>query len=158
MTTTANPISLARTLRRRGRSERGAALLEVARTLPILLLGAVGICEFGRAYQTWQVLTNAAREGARIAVLPGIDDNAVENRVQEYMAAGQLSEADGATVTITRDNEIAMGAGTATASRVEVAYPYTFSVLQPVANLVVAGSTVGAPITMTATATMRNEM
>ena len=26
----------------------------------------VGIFEFGRAYQTWQVLTNAAREGARI--------------------------------------------------------------------------------------------
>ena len=50
----------------RTNSERGAALLEVALTLPLLLLVAVGIFEFGRAYQTWQVLTNAAREGARL--------------------------------------------------------------------------------------------
>jgi hypothetical protein len=31
-------------------------------------------------------------------------------------------------------------------------------VLQPVARLVVAGSTVGEPLSMTASATMRNEM
>ena len=49
--------------------ERGAALLETALTVPMILLISVGIFEFGRAYQTWQVLTNAAREGARIAVL-----------------------------------------------------------------------------------------
>ena len=55
---------------RRFGSERGAAIIETALTLPILLLVAVGIFEFGRAYQTWQVMTNAAREGARVAVLP----------------------------------------------------------------------------------------
>ncbi|PYR71259.1 MAG: hypothetical protein DMF88_00460 [Acidobacteria bacterium] len=53
------------------RDERGAALVEMALTLPLMLLVSAGIFEFGRAYQTWQVLTNAAREGARIAVLPG---------------------------------------------------------------------------------------
>ncbi len=50
------------------KNERGAALIEAAVTIPIILLIAVGIFEFGRAYQTWQVLTNAAREGARVAV------------------------------------------------------------------------------------------
>ena len=50
---------------RRCLSQRGTALLEAAVTIPILLLIAVGIFEFGRAYQTWQVVTNAAREGAR---------------------------------------------------------------------------------------------
>ena len=74
------------------KSERGAALLEAAITLPMLLLVAVGIFEFGRAYQTWQILTNAAREGARIAVLPAPTNGNVETRVREYMAAGQLSE------------------------------------------------------------------
>ena len=54
----------------RVKSERGAALLEAAITIPMLLLISVGIFEFGRAWQTWQVLTNAAREGARLAVLP----------------------------------------------------------------------------------------
>src|SRR5439155_4823448 len=57
-------------MRKRSRSERGAAIIETALTLPLLLLVAVGIFELGRAYQTWEVLTNAAREGARVAILP----------------------------------------------------------------------------------------
>ena len=55
---------------RRAKSERGAALIEAAITIPLLLLISVGIFEFGRAWQTSQVLTNAAREAARLAVLP----------------------------------------------------------------------------------------
>ena len=142
---------------KRRTSERGAALLEVALTLPLLLLVAGGIFEFGRAYQTWQVLTNAAREGARVAVLPGTTDASVEERVQTYLESGLIAGASDAVVTITRNNVIAIGAGTATASRVQVAFPFSFIVLQPVARLVVAGSTLGAPLTMTASATMRNE-
>ena len=46
---------------KRLKGQRGAALLETAITLPIILLVSVSIFEFGRAYQTWQVLTNAAR-------------------------------------------------------------------------------------------------
>jgi Flp pilus assembly protein TadG len=55
---------------KRIKNQRGAATARTAITLPLILLITVGIFEFGRAYQTWQVLTNAAREGARIAVLP----------------------------------------------------------------------------------------
>ena len=58
-----------RLTRRLIKNERGAALLETAITIPLILLISVAIFEFGRAYQTWQVLTNAAREGARIAIL-----------------------------------------------------------------------------------------
>lgn len=141
----------------RSRSERGAALVETALTLPLLLLITVGLIELGRAYQTWQVLTNAAREGARVAVLPGVGDEAVRERVRAYMQAGQLPAADAATITITRDHEIAIGSGWATASRVEIGYPFTFIALGPVAELVAAGSTAGEPLTVRASATMRNE-
>jgi Flp pilus assembly protein TadG len=129
----------------------------MALTLPLMLLVAIGIVEFGRAYQTWQVLTNAAREGARIAVLPGIDDATVTSRVQSYMSDGQLPNSATATIDITRNNTIAIGTGTASASRVTVNYPFTFMVLQPVAQLINPSSTVGAPLTMSATALMRNE-
>lgn len=149
---------MAKTRRARTTSERGQAMLEVALTLPLLLLVAIGIFEFGRAYQTWQILTNAAREGARVAVLPGIDDDAVEERVQEYLAAGLIPDPGDADVTIDRDTTVDIGAGTASASRVDVAYPFTFIVLQPVARLVVSGSMMGAPLMMTTSATMRNEM
>jgi len=139
------------------RNERGAALLEVALTMPLMLFIAIGIVEFGRAYQTWQVLTNAAREGARIAVLPGTDDASVTTRVRSYMTDGQLDKAATAAVSITRNNTISIGAGTTSASRVTVDYPFTFIVLQPIARMVVSNSTAGAPLTMTASALMRNE-
>ena len=46
----------------------------------------VGIFEFGRAYQTWQVLTNAAREGARMAVISGTTDADITARVPQLHA------------------------------------------------------------------------
>ena len=140
-----------------GGSERGAALVETALVFPLVLLVAVSIFEFGRAYQTWQVLTNAAREAARVAVLPGSTSGNVTARARAYMTAGQLPEAGNATVAITPVALDLGGGVTATASRVSVDYPFRFIVLQPVARLVVRGSTAGTPLTMTATAVMRNE-
>ena len=141
----------------RSRSDSGSALIEMALTLPLMLLVSVGIFEFGRAYQTWQVVTNAAREGARIAILPGTTDAMVSARVRTYRSDGQLSDSTSATVTIVRDATIAMGAGTASASRITVNYPFTFMALQPIARLVDSRSTAGAPLTMTVSALMRNE-
>ena len=132
--------------------------METALTLPLLLLVSVGIFEFGRAYQTWQVLTNAAREGARVAVLPNVAPGAPQARALAYMQSGQLSNAAGATIAVNPAVPISLGAaGTATGSRVTVSYPFQFIVLQPVARLIVAGSMTGAPIVITASAEMRNE-
>ena len=139
------------------RDQRGAALLEMAFTLPLLLLITVGIFEFGRAFEVWQVLTNAAREGARVAVLPGISDSMVTARVQQYANAGVLDAGVTPTVTIQRDSTISYGSGTASGSKVTVSYPFRFIVLQGVARMIATGSTVGAPFTMAASATMRNE-
>ncbi len=52
-------------------SEEGAELLEMALVLPILLMLLLGIIAFGRAYDIYQTITRAAREGARQAVLTG---------------------------------------------------------------------------------------
>jgi Flp pilus assembly protein TadG len=139
------------------RNERGQALLETAIALPLVLLISVGIFEFGRAYQTWQVLTNASREAARIAILPGTTDADIRNRVQQYLAAGQLDAAATATVTIDRTTTVTVGLGTAPSTQITVNYPFNFIVLNPVAKLVVTSSTVGAAFTMSAQAEMRNE-
>jgi Flp pilus assembly protein TadG len=139
------------------RDERGSALLETALTLPLILLVSVSIFEFGRAYQMEQVLTNAAREGARVAVLPGTSATDVQSRVVGYLNSGQVPDASTATVTVTSNVPISIGTGTANGSRVTVNYPFSFIVLNPVARLVVSNSTAGAPITMSASAEMRNE-
>jgi Flp pilus assembly protein TadG len=139
------------------RDDRGTALIEMAFTLPLLLLISLGIIEFGRAFQTWQILTNAAREGARVAVLPGMSDSMVTARVQEYIDAGVLDASVTPTITIQRNATISYGTGTASGSKVLVSYPYKFMVLNGIAKLVVSGTTVGSDFTMATSATMRNE-
>ena len=135
------------------RNERGAALLETAITIPIVLLISVAIFEFGRAYQTWQVLTNAAREGARVAILADMTDGQVQTTVRSYMTSGRLPNAATAAVNIERN--VAMGVNSA--SRVTVNYPFQFMVLNPVIRLVNRSSTTGQPLTMQSVALMRNE-
>jgi Flp pilus assembly protein TadG len=139
------------------KSERGAALLEAAITLPMLLLIAVGIFEFGRAYQTWQILTNAAREGARIAVLPDPTPGNVETRVRDYMQAGQLSEAGTAAVDVNRSATMTVNGAPVSVSQVSIDYPFSFIVLQPVARLVAPTTSLGGAVVMHAQALMRNE-
>lgn len=146
-----------RRLRKLWRRDEGAALVEAAFVLPLLLFVSVAIIEFGRAFQTWQIVTNAAREGARVAVLPGMTDDAIKTRVQDYMNMG-ISSPGSATITIDRTTTVSIGgAATASASKVQVDYPFTFIVLQPLGELLVRGSTVGNAFTMRSAAIMRNE-
>jgi Flp pilus assembly protein TadG len=141
------------------KNERGTALLETALTLPLVLLVSVGIFEFGRAYQMQQVLTNAAREGARLAVTPNTTTGQVQTRVQTYLQSGQVPNWGSATVDVTAPVPIDIGAGaTADGTKVTVNYPFSFMVLNPVVRLIQKDSTLGAGVvTMTASAEMRNE-
>jgi Flp pilus assembly protein TadG len=133
--------------------ERGAALLEAAVTVPLILLISVGIFEFGRAYQTQQVLTNAAREGARLAVLDGPTDAEIRTRVNNYLTGGGLTSLSDGNIGVNR----LVPFNGATASQITINYPFQFMVLNPVVRLVVPTSTTGEAINMTAAALMRNE-
>ena len=143
----------------RARREDGTALIEAAFTLPIMLLVCIGILEFGRAYQAWQVVTNASREGARVAVLPEYPDASVTNRVKTYLTNGGLESAavTNTQVVITTTNISVSGTVTAPAASVRVEYPFQFMVLGPIAQLVVKDSKAGEAFTMVATTVMRNE-
>jgi len=56
---------MTRKLTLRLNSQEGAAMIEFAIILPLLLLFIFGIIEFSLALFNQQVITNAAREGAR---------------------------------------------------------------------------------------------
>jgi Flp pilus assembly protein TadG len=151
-------MSTQRSLVRRLCGQRGQALIETALTLPIVLVISISIFEFGRALQVWQLLTNAAREGARVAVLPGASVAGVKDRVFQYMEAGGLENIDKEKqISVNSDVEIMMSGNPVSASQITIAYPYSFMVLNPVMQLIAPGSDVGTPITMTASALMRNE-
>lgn len=51
-------------------SEKGSELLEFALVFTLLMMLMLGIVVFSRAYNVYQTITRAAREGARVAVLP----------------------------------------------------------------------------------------
>jgi Flp pilus assembly protein TadG len=73
------------------RRRHAAHLVEFAVVVPIFLLFVFGILEYCRYIMTLQVMTNAAREGARYAVVTTNDMNAnptqdVQNWVFNYMA------------------------------------------------------------------------
>ncbi len=55
--------------RRRTRTGRGQALVEFALVLPIFILVLVAVFDLGRAVFAYNTLTNAAREGARMAIV-----------------------------------------------------------------------------------------
>jgi Flp pilus assembly protein TadG len=90
------------------RARRGAALVEAALVLPVVLMFLFGILEYGRYVMMRQVLTNAAREGARYAQIhtqpltvgsttSGNTTTDVTNRINQALAGQKLS---GQTVSI----------------------------------------------------------
>jgi Flp pilus assembly protein TadG len=111
-----------------------------------------GIFEAGLFLNTRQVLTNAAREGARLAVTPLSGTNtlpttaAIQDRVNEYLASANIK---GATTTVTPAVSVVTGSVTTVYTQVQVqkdykvlTVPYFFKMLQ---------------VTLTGEALMRNE-
>ncbi len=54
-------------------NKNGAAAVEFALILPLLILVVFGIIEFGLLLYNQQVITNASREGARAGIVVGLD-------------------------------------------------------------------------------------
>lgn len=68
-----------------GERQRGANLVEMVVVLPLLLLLVVGIVDFGRAFYTLVVVTNASREGARCAARYPFDEGLAVDTVVRYV-------------------------------------------------------------------------
>ncbi len=139
-------------MRGRRPDRRGQALVEFALTLPLLMLLLMGIVEIGRAWNMKQTLTDAAREGARLAVvadplLPTVakTDTAVKLRVQGYVRTAGM---DSTRVRVSYPAGLKTGTGQVTAVR--VAYPFRFVTLQRLASVVQLDS-------LRTTVRMRNE-
>ena len=139
----------------RGRLDRGQSLVEMAMVLPLLLILFGGIVDFGLLFQRYEVLTNAAREGARIAVLPGYTDaTLIQDRVAAYIATGLGAAPPSGDLTTTVVRNVAVGDFQAV--RVTVTLKSTFVILGPIMGLFSGGD--WTVITLTAQSTMRCEL
>ena len=134
------------------RHDEGQSMVEFAILLPILMAVVIGIFEFGRAWNTQQVLTNAAREGVRLAVIPTSSLGDVQTAISNRLSEAGLNPGLG-VMTVE-----GIGAGYGTPTSVSVSYPFEFTFLGPIVAFLGdgEGDTPGA-ITLNTEITMRNE-
>ncbi len=104
-------------LLRRNSDDRGAAVVEFALVLPVLIILLLGMVEFARVFNVQISLSNAAREGARTMAIENdatiARDSAVAAApsVNPAVSAGQITVApspcaEGDTVTVTIDYSV----------------------------------------------------
>ena len=133
------------------RSELGAELIEFILVFPILMLLLAGILDFGMLLRNYEVVTNAAREGARVAILDGYQAADVEARIDQYLQAAGM---DGTHSVAVATIPVTTAAGTMTARSVTLNYTYQFVTLSGVGPLV--GGSFGT-LPLRAVSVMRTE-
>lgn len=123
-------------------TEAGVTIVESAIILTMFFMLLFGVIEAGRFLNQRQVLTNAAREGARFAVLPLSGTNTlpteaeIKTKVDSYLAASHIT---GATTTVkcplgavgctSTDAAMSVASGPVTTQYTEVSVTKAFSVV-----------------------------
>jgi Flp pilus assembly protein TadG len=155
------------------RGEAGAAAVEFALVLPILVVLLFGIVEFGRAWSIHHLITDASREAARRAVVKDGQNKAVTvpDVIQARLASAGLSwnqslasyEADCEAWAMAAGSAGAVvvsgcgwGGATGTEAHVVIRVPVPFDILRPLLKLL-GGNSATNPVTLTTNFVMRNE-
>lgn len=85
-------------------ARNGAAVVEMAVVLPVFVTIMLGIIEIGRGMMVGQLVTNAAREGARLATMTGTTNAQVTSTVSTFLQNSTGASSSNVTVTITNSN------------------------------------------------------
>jgi Flp pilus assembly protein TadG len=141
-------LNFIRKLRNR-RGEKGQALVEFTLLVPVFLVLAFAIVDFGMGFYSWITITNGAREGARLGAVLATEQEIVD---QVYEAVDVPDEGTNLTVTVTN----AQGQP---GESVEVRVDYDYELITPLAGLVqfISGDNFGDTIAFSSTAEMRLE-
>ena len=139
-------------------NQNGAAMVEFAIVLPLLLMLIFGMIEFSIMLYDKAMITNATREGTRVGILFRTDPipvNAIPDTVDNYLLNNLIS-LGGASNWNTTVSGTCTAAGAGAPITVTVTYPYDFLVLP---NLDIFGyfDFLSDTLTLSATTTMRCE-
>ncbi len=121
------------------KKRRGVAAVEFALIAPLFFLLVLGMIEIGRMVMVKQSLTNASREGARIAVLDGTTKADVVKQVNTYLTSCGIH---GATVTTTPTEPTTAGYGEPVTVTVTIASTAVSWVPHPMYSQTLSASTV----------------
>ncbi len=100
-------------LHRFRKSERGGALIELAVVLPVLILVAIGVMDYGRVFYTSIAVSNAARAGAEWG---SYSEGARSDKFAEMGDFAKLEGAQAATITVTANRVCRCGLTVVTCS------------------------------------------
>ncbi len=100
--------------------DRGAAAVEFALVLPVLMLLLVGILGFGHAYHVQTVLGNAARDGVRILALSNDADAASAAQDTAIASASPSVALSADQITVTPATCDTSAGGTPSTARVTI--------------------------------------
>jgi Flp pilus assembly protein TadG len=84
----------------RTKQRRGAAAVEFAMILPVFFTLVMGMIEVGRGIMVSQILENAARNAARMAILDNTANSSVISTTQSFVASAAGVGNNDTTVTI----------------------------------------------------------
>lgn len=151
------PGPVRRVLRRLRGTETGQALVEFTMILPIFLLLLFALVDFGRGFYSWLILTNAAREGARVAATQQ-DMNAVQTRIHDAICDNYPSSCSLDMAKLSWTNQATANIQGTRGEPVEIALSYDFEFATPIGEIlnIVSGGNLTAP-TITAFSSMRLE-
>ena len=139
---------------RHWKGDQGAELIEFAFVFPLLVVVVLGIVDFGFLFQRYEVITNAAREGVRVAVRPGTTQTEMEAIVTTYIQSAGLATTATNPVILLIPTTLTSGPDTWPATIVDVTYTHDYVFVGNVLSLV--GGSLGT-VNLQARATMRDE-
>ena len=130
---------------RQARARRkGASVLEMSITLLLLLNLTFGTIEFGHFFFVKNTVQGAAREGARVAIVPGSTNVQVRDAVNQVLTAAGMRTDDFA-YTVKVDGAVADASTAATGQKIEVTVSGTWGTvgLRPLGIISSAKSVLG---------------
>jgi len=116
-------------MRKSYRNQKGGTLLEGAITLMLFFTLIFGVLEFGRAYNLYQTITNAAREGARYSVAPFSGTSNLPNTTQVQARVQQYLDSVGArntTISVDQTSAGTVNGVNTVYTTIQVTAPYSF--------------------------------
>lgn len=133
------------------RQEKGQSLVELAISLPIILLILLGTFDFGMALFSYSILRDAAQEGALYASFNPGNKAEIENRARNilprqddevFSSPVDLRDKENVIIEINVKGKSCQGVTKGTANYIEVQVSYEYPILMPFTGDIVGSDTI----------------
>ena len=137
-------------------SEAAQTLVEFSLVLPIFLLLLFALVDFGRAFFSWQVVTNAAREGARAGAVQS-DAATIDTKMYQSFCSS-WPDASSCALDVSKITIVKTNVQGTRGSEVSIQMSFNFDYVTPIGPMLgfIGGGALAEP-TITSTTSMRLE-